>query len=344
LTLLVTAGPVAASTDCPIVDIETTTECQVNAPHSVALGTYAFHKTLHITGTGSIVAPPDPAGPPPTLITLNIDGTSEAAGGAGGALLMDRNAALVTANDTGVSTNSATDMITTTGSMVMQAGTKISAENLNAGGNGGNVTITVHGVQMLMCGSASTDAACGGAAQPTLAGAQILTQHNGGAGDTGVGGDITITVGPDATHGLLKMGGGTLSNLAGGGAFISSGSFLEGSTGHAGNIAIYAGQQITEETGAQVLAEGLTGAGAGGRIFLDSSCGLDVFGKISSRGEDPGPDLVHPRRAKCTCTRPLWSNRRVPLTSRPGRTAVTARMMAARVRWFAIIRWTPRPA
>ena len=44
-----------------------------------------------------------------------------------------------------------------TGDLVMQAGAKITAENLVNGGNGGDITITVDG-DMLMCGPAGAQA------------------------------------------------------------------------------------------------------------------------------------------------------------------------------------------
>src|SRR5262245_57151480 len=98
----VTAAPAGAGTsdgDCPFADVITPTECQITQTWTVGAGgvaannfpaalpgPFAFHKTLHILGTGKIDA--SASGGPG--ITLNIDGTGETGGGgAGGALLMD---------------------------------------------------------------------------------------------------------------------------------------------------------------------------------------------------------------------------------------------------------------
>src|SRR4029077_11103311 len=80
-----------------------------------------------------------------------------------------------------------------TGNLVMQAGSKIQAEDQVDGGSGGNISITVDG-NMTMCGPAGAKADCGGAGLAST-GALISSQKITGAGDTGDGGDITITVG-----------------------------------------------------------------------------------------------------------------------------------------------------
>jgi parallel beta-helix repeat protein len=166
---------------CAFADSETATECVISDPWTQGAGgavanqfsgngPFLFHKTLHITGTGSITSPV-------VGITLAIDGTltgglasdvppySNATGGPGH-MLMDFNAAVLQASDT-------TDLndqsggpivISTTGNLIMQAGAKILSTNAGDG-HGGSVNLDINGDKMVMCGPAGViDGACGGAA------------------------------------------------------------------------------------------------------------------------------------------------------------------------------------
>jgi hypothetical protein len=275
---------------CPIADDETLTECRVFSAHVVAAGTYDFHKTLHIENGGSIQAPAGVA-----ALTLNIDGASEAAGGQGGALLMDTDASMIITDDTATNASAAPINITTAGNVIMQAGSLISARNFPSGagtagtGGGGAITIDVNGDKMVMCGPAANvafDAAC---STNAATGATITSDKNGG-GECCDAGNITIHVGnfpgfpPTGTF-LMDTGSIVRAN----------------STLAAGDIVIDAGLKV--EIDGQVLSQvlsGSTGTGAtqgrdGGSIMIDAGCVVHISetGLISSFGQDAGADLVH---------------------------------------------------
>jgi hypothetical protein len=284
----VTAGP-AGAVGCPF-GTDTPTECVVSAPVSPGAGPFTFNKTLHVTGTGSINANI-------TGITLNIDGSAEAAGGAQGALLMDSNAAVIESNDNssnGVSAGPIT--ITTTGNVIMQAGSKITADNTFGNGGGGAINIGVNtsgtgvGTRMVLCGpsgsndtnSTPTDPGCGGA--HSLAGAVISASNIGGS--TAPAGSITIQVN-QAPVGEFLMGGSS-------GGFDGAKLLANTDHGLAGQIRVNAGQKIVVESGA--LVDSTAGSGDsshGGPIFLISGCLTLIQGTVRSVGPDPGADLVH---------------------------------------------------
>ena len=176
------------------------------------------------------------------------------------------------------------------GDLLMQAGSKIQAEDQNDGGSGGNITITVGG-NMTMCGPTGAQTGCGGASANN--GAVISSRKVAGAGDTGVGGDITITVGNAAVaSGAFYMEGGDNTYGAETGAKV-----LSSGPGRAGDITITSGDTYFTESGAVVEAGGpfatQSAIGQGGKIFLVSDCGLTTRGRVTSKGPDPGADLIH---------------------------------------------------
>src|SRR3990170_76139 len=201
------------------------------------------------------------------------------------------NGASITCNDTGSSGASACDItIHVTGDMIMQADSAILAENTNNGGSGGDITIDVDG-NMTMCAAAGAQAGCGGAtANP---GAIISVRKTAGAGDTGSGGNIVITVG-DLTNatGVFYMEGGTSGYGTESGAKI-----LATGPGPAGDIDITVGDTYFTEPGAVIEAGGPATAGTtiqrGGKIYIVVGCELTTEGRITSKGDDPGADLVH---------------------------------------------------
>jgi parallel beta-helix repeat protein len=212
----------------------------------------------------------------PTTYTVNGDLTI-ATGGS------------ITCYDTGATGASACPIkIVVTGNLLMEAGSAITAENTNDGGHGGNITITVGG-NMTLCGPAGAQAGCRGpSAQP---GAVISSQKTSGAGDTGVGGDITITVGNAATvTGAFYMEGGTTGYGTETGAKIDA-----TGPGASGDITITPGGSYVTEPGSVVQSGGHDGSAIqqGGKIYIVAGCELRTEGRITSKGTDPGADLVH---------------------------------------------------
>ena len=119
----------------------------------------------------------------------------------------------------------------------------------------------------------------------TMHGGATITSAGTGFGDEG--GDIHIDVGnyPNSPPvGVFTMETGSLVDAS------------ANNSGDAGDIHVTAGKSATID--GQILAEvlsGSTGNGGfdGGAIFVDTGCGLDVGGTISSYGRDQGADLVH---------------------------------------------------
>jgi hypothetical protein len=205
-----------------------------------------------------------------------------------GDLTLDFNAT-ITCNDSGVSGASACPItIVVGGDLVMRAGSSIRAENTNDGGNGGDITITVGG-DMTMCAAAGAQPGCGGAsANP---GALISSQKTAGAGDTGVAGDITITVGSLATaSGTFYMEGGSTGYGTETGARIDA-----TGTGPSGDITITVGDGYVTEPGSVIQSGGHDASAVqrGGKIYIVAGCDLTTEGRVTSKGPDPGADLVH---------------------------------------------------
>jgi hypothetical protein len=165
------------------------------------------------------------------------------------------------------------------GNMTMQAGSSIDANNTVDGGHGGTIFITV-------CGDLTMDGPSG-----ADAGALITSQHLSNGTDDG--GKITVVVGcvtldtSDPAIGIC--GNPTGDILISAGATITSNS----NSHRAGDIALYAGRNITVK--GTVSAEGTGGTGHGGAITIDACCELfvDDTGVVTSRGLDPGADRVH---------------------------------------------------
>jgi hypothetical protein len=147
------------------------------------------------------------------------------------------------------------------GNFVMEAGTKILAENQVNGGSGGDISITVGGDVTLK--------------GPLLGlGALISSSKTSGAGDTGHSGNITLDV-----TGNVKIEIGSIVQAGGSNA-----------SGNGGAIEI-TGTTITVD--GQVLSTGGTTVGRGGPITIVADCNLFITGKVSSKGRDPGADRVH---------------------------------------------------
>ena len=142
-----------------------------------------------------------------------------------------------------------------TGDFVIETGGSIYAENRRTGGSGGDITANVGGDFVME------------------AGALVSSRKTSGAGDTGHGGNITIHVAGDVT---VPEGAQILAD----------------SPGEAGSIDI-TGKVI--EIDGLVSSRGSTTTGRGGPISIVASCDLTISdtGVVSSRGQDPGADLVH---------------------------------------------------
>jgi hypothetical protein len=210
--------------------------------------------------------PPNPSEPPG-------DGVFHVTGD----LLVD---GIITCNDTST-VDACPIKIEVTGNMIMKAGAKILAENNAGGGNGGDITITVGG-NLILCGTPGTaDPLCGGAGSP---GALISSSKTSGAGDTGQAGVITI-------------------NVVGDSVVQEPGSVIKANgTGPAGEIKITGGKEI-DINGSVLSQGGPSTLGLGGPISIIAKCTLDITdgGIVSSRGRDPGADLVH-LEAGCNVT------------------------------------------
>ncbi len=258
--------------------------CLVNTTR-VVTGTFNLDETLEITGAGSI----DAGG---GGITLNIC-VAPATPSASCDLLVDKptlaGGGVIKANDTGATSASASNItIHVSRNVIMQAGTQITADNTNDGGNAGNIAITAGG-DMTMCGQTGAQPGCG--APGANPGAFISAQKMSG-GTTSVISSVTITVGDKATAtGRFYMEGGSTAYGTENGALIDTTS----TTGHAGNIDVTAGKSYFTEPGAVIQAGGhnQTATAQGGKIFLVSDCGLTTEGRVSSKGPDFGADLVH---------------------------------------------------
>ena len=140
------------------------------------------------------------------------------------------------------------------GDMEMQTGSAIRAEDTVAGGSGGNITLTVGGNFTMRDGST------------------ISSSKTGGSGDTGVAGDIRITVGnatvnPDD----LTI---TCATTPAGDILVENGAqILANGQGEAGAIKMFAGKNAT--INGLVSSQGLgTAKGRGGPITIDACCDL----------------------------------------------------------------------
>ncbi len=150
----------------------------------------------------------------------------------------------------------------------VQADGGIFAEDRTDGGSGANITITAGGNVTLHGPSGSHP------------GAEISASKISGAGDSGQAGDITIT--------------------AGGSVLLEPGSLIAAdSTGSAGKIVMTAGGNAdidgTVESASTLSGTGAKQAPGGGPITIVAHCDLEISdaGVVSSRGRDPGADLVH---------------------------------------------------
>ena len=119
----------------------------------------------------------------------------------------------------------------------------------------------------------------------------ISSQKFGGAGDTGDGGAITITVGSkqSATGDFYMEGGSTGYGTETGATIDATG------TGDSGDITITPGHSYFTEPGS-VVQSGSHNASTiaqGGKIYIVTGCVLTSEGRVTSKGTDPGADLVH---------------------------------------------------
>ena len=254
-------------------------ECVVNT-FRTASGTFNIAEPLRITGTGRI----DASSSVLTGITLNVTGNvvletpTIATGGQ------------IEANDIGPNNNNHASPITinATGNLEMAAGSKILSENVISGGDGGKITIIVGGDMILH-----------GTNLPTP-GALISARKISGAGDTGNGGDIYIQVGNVVVVQSVGTSGEPVftatcaeRNPTGDILLEQGAQILADGPGEAGAIRIFAGHDATIR--GTVSSRGFSTLGRGGPITIDACCNLliDDTGIVSSRGQDPGADLVH---------------------------------------------------
>jgi hypothetical protein len=299
-TLLGTvAAPVALAADAGCTALggsEAAGTCTVGAGTVTVSGTITVNLNLvlqngaHLDATGSGTTP---------ALTLTVNGN-----------MTMENGSILEADDdspplSGDSAPAKDLTIHVTGNLVMDAGSRISADNNVKLGEGGEILIDVDG-DMTMHGTPDNSApfdscrtSTNGPAfytyglvkfpnvydDPTL-GAVISAHRWGGAGSSS-GGHINITVGrydvdPTGTFTMERCSLVDVSSL-----------------GSGGQIEITAGR--TGEIDGLVLSEsGESGVGAGqprggGPINIRAGCDLHVSdtGMVSSKGQDPGADLVH---------------------------------------------------
>ncbi len=218
-------------------------ECEVSVSQVGKAGTYNLIHTLRITN-GAI-----------------IDATTPGTGGliinTTGSIIMEANTGIEANDDTGTPNDSARPIVlNAAGSMSMANPSTIVAENLTAGGDGGDISITVGGSFSM------------------ASGAVISSSKGGGAGDTGVAGDIKIHATGDVT-------------IAAGSSVLADSKGSAGSIEISGHIVTVAG---TVSSGYDRF--GFTTLSKGGPISITATCSLSVPGKVSSKGQDPGADLV----------------------------------------------------
>ena len=179
--------------------------------------------------------------------------------------------------------------IEVTGNLVMEAGSAITADQTVGGGNAGDITITVVGGDMTMCGPNGGQTGCASPG-PAALGALISATRNDSNAPTVVN-TVTITVGDKATAtGNFYMEGGSTAYGAETGAKIITDSLA----GKSGNINVTAGKTYFTEPGSVIQSGFQVGTTQiGGKIFIVSDCGLTSEGRITSKGPDPGADLIH---------------------------------------------------
>ncbi len=258
-------------------------ECVINAP-VVRTGTFNLDETLRITGNGRI----DTTG---GALILNICVAPATPGTCD--LILEKPIAATGGQIEGNNAGIGSDItIKVSRDVLMQAGSAILADDTGTAGHGGNITITA-GDDMTMCGQTGLQPGCG--APGGKPGALISAQKKGGGATTLVN-SVTITVGSTATAtGDFYMEGGTTGYGTENGAKI----ITDSTTGKSGTITITTGATYFTEPGAVIQSgfgggtPGATSTQIGGKIYIVSDCGLTSEGRITSKGPDPGADLVH---------------------------------------------------
>lgn len=299
-------------------------EVQVSQADKGSAAAYTLTHTLVVKAGVTI----DATGPSTDGITINIAGADDAHDD----LIMEAGSK-IEANDPATPSGNSARPITlnVADDMVMMAGSTL-AENTVASGNGGAVDVNVGDDFTMQSGSVISSSKTAGTEGGTAGditvdvGGNMLMEPNTvikAEGQNNFGGDVLITVDGDMTM------QGTAGPLAG--AVISSQGLT--ASDDAGNITIKVGNfpntppsgVFTQETGAVITANSPGSAGeidieaghsmevdgsvlseggqsgvpnqprGGGPISLDSGCGLVISdtGLVSSKGQDPGADLVH---------------------------------------------------
>lgn len=155
------------------------------------------------------------------------------------------------------------------GQLIMEAGSKISGDVTTTGGVGATITVNASGNILLAGSTISLPGAAITATQ--IAGSCTTGGHGGLITLNSTGGDVTTEVGS-----LVSVN----ATCVAGDIFITA---LAGKADIDGSVL------------AQSTLSGTGGGQAGGGTITIKSCDLEVSdtGLISSRGQDPGADLVH---------------------------------------------------
>ena len=199
--------------------------------------------------------------------------------------------AIIECNDSALPAGASACPITivATGNVVMEAGSAITANQTLGGGDAGDITITVGG-DMTMCGPNGGQTGCASPG-PAALGALISATRNDSNAPTVVN-TVAITVGDasKATGNFYMEGGSTTYGAETGAKIIT-----DSRAGKSGNINVTAGKTYFTEPGSVVQSgfQNGTSTQIGGKIFIVSDCGLTSEGRITSKGPDPGADLIH---------------------------------------------------
>jgi hypothetical protein len=291
--VVVSAVPVGAAVDGGCTALGGTDgagTCVVSAPVAVS-GTISVGENLELQSGAHLDATASVSG-----VTLNVTGD----------MTMRSGSVLEGDDESGQPDPTGGRPITlgVSGNLVMEAGSRISSDNNVASGTGGEILITVAG-DMSMLGTAgsgqcrSSDSLGDGLdfynylsfGTPDVyvtssLGARI-SAHRFGASNSNSGGHVSVTVGNYGVppSGMLTIERCSLIDVSSRG----SGGVIEVTAGKSADIA----GLVLSESG--LSGTGATQAPGGGPINVRAGCSLHVWdtGMISSKGQDPGADLVH---------------------------------------------------
>jgi hypothetical protein len=212
--------------------------------------------------------------------------------------------------------------------ILIDAGRSVTGNATTTGGVGATIDLVASGGAITVNGVVSSNqsaGSCTGGSAGTVTLTSLADLDVGATGSATAngspcsGGHVTLTAGNDVnlSGGALvsaTQGGGSPSGATGGTIDIFAGGNLAAAAGStitvnagprpAGAITIDAPNGTIELDGSVLSQSGNTGNGlpGGGPISVVAGCSLTVGGTVSSRGNDPGADLVHLEGCDVTIT------------------------------------------